>query len=102
MITRRKFAGAMLGVSIAGIAFGNSGAWGMAMGFYLEILIPVRATQVQMGNQSIAWRVNPDVGVVGYPQVPVFANGDVVFRDQMENTLLNLDLCTLDPLPQGC
>jgi len=81
---------------------GNSGAWGMAMGFYLEILIPVRATQVQMGNQSIAWRVNPDVGVVGYPQVPVFANGDVVFRDQMENTLLDLDLCTLDPLPQGC
>ena len=27
MITRRKFAGAMLGVSIAGVAFGNSGAW---------------------------------------------------------------------------
>ena len=81
---------------------GNSGAWGMAMGFYLEILIPLRATQVQQGNQSIAWRVNPDVGVVGYPQVPVFANGDVIFRDQMENNLLNLDLCTLGPLPQGC
>ena len=27
MITRRKFAGAMLGVSIAGVALGNSGAW---------------------------------------------------------------------------
>ena len=81
---------------------GNSGAWGMAMGFWLEILVPVRATQVQTGNQSIAWRVNPDVGVVGYPQVPVFANGDVIFRDQLENTLLNLDLCTLSPPPQGC
>jgi hypothetical protein len=81
---------------------GNSGAWGMAMGFYLEILIPVRATQVQLGNQSIAWRVNPDIGVVGYPQVPVFANADVIFRDQMENNLLNLDLCTLTPTPQGC
>lgn len=81
---------------------GNSGAWGMAMGFYLEILIPVRATQVQIGNQSIAWRVNPDIGVVGYPQVPVFANADVIFRDQMENNLLNLDLCTLSPTPQGC
>jgi len=80
----------------------NSGAWGMAMGFWLEILIPVRATQVQVGNQSIAWRVNPDVAVVGYPQVPVFANGDVIFRDQMENNLLNLDLCTLSPPPQGC
>lgn len=81
---------------------GDSGAWGMAMGFWLEILIPVRATQVQTGNQSIAWRVNPDIAVVGYPQVPVFANGDVVFRDQMENTLLNLDLCMLSPPPQGC
>ena len=81
---------------------GNSGAWGMAMGFYLEILIPVRATQPQVGNQSIAWRVNPDIGVVGYPQVPVFANADVIFRDQMENNLLNLDLCTLTPIPQGC
>lgn len=80
----------------------NSGAWGMAMGFWLEILIPVRATQVQTGNNAIAWRVNPDVGVVGYPQVPVFANGDVIFRDQMENNLLNLDLCTLSPPPQGC
>ena len=80
----------------------NSGAWGMAMGFWLEILIPVRATQVQTGSNSIAWRVNPDIGVVGYPQVPVFANGDVIFRDQMENNLLNLDLCTLSPPPQGC
>jgi hypothetical protein len=80
----------------------HSGAWGMAMGFWLEILIPVRATQVQVGNNPIAWRVNPDVGVVGYPQVPVFANGDVIFRDQMENNLLNLDLCTLNPAPQGC
>jgi len=81
---------------------GHSGAWGMAMGFYLEILIPLRATQVQTGSTKIAWRVNPDVGVVGYPQVPVFANGDVIFRDAMENNLLNLDLCTLTPLPAGC
>lgn len=81
---------------------GHSGAWGMAMGFYLEILIPVRATQVQLGNDPIAWRVNPDVGVVGYPQVPAFVNGDVIFRDAMENHLLNLDLCTLSPTPAGC
>ena len=81
---------------------GQSGAWGMHMGFWLEILIPLRATQVQLGNNKIIWRVNPDVGVVGYPQVPAFVNGDVIFRDQMENTLLNLDLCTLNPAPQGC
>ena len=81
---------------------GNSGAWGMHMGFWLEILIPLRATQVHTGTSNIVWRVNPDVGVVGYPQVPVFANGDVIFRDQMEDNLLNLDLCTLNPPPQGC
>ncbi|WP_300616080.1 hypothetical protein [Dokdonella sp.] len=80
----------------------HSGAWGMHMGFYLEILVPLRATQVQTGSNKIVWRVNPDVGVVGYPQVPVFANGDVIFRDAMENNLLNLDLCTLTPTPQGC
>lgn len=80
----------------------HSGAWGMHMGMWLEILIPVRATQVQTGNNRISWRVNPDLGLVGYPQVPAIANGDVVFRDTMENTLLNLDLCTLNPPPRGC
>jgi len=81
---------------------GHSGAWGMAMGFYLEVLIPLRATQVQLGNNLIKWRVNPDVGVVGYAQVGPQVNGDVIFRDALENTLLNLDLCTLTPLPAGC
>lgn len=81
---------------------GNSGAWGMHMGFWLEILIPLRATQVHLGTDKITWRVNPDIGVVGYPQVPAFANGDVIFRSAMEDTLLNLDLCTLNPPPQGC
>ena len=57
---------------------------------------------MQTGNNAIAWRVNPDVGVVGYPQVAAFANGDVIFRDQMENNDMRLDLCTLNPLPQGC
>lgn len=81
---------------------GNSGAWGMHQGFWLEILIPLRATQVMLGDREIVWRVNPDVGVVGYPRVPAFANGDVIFRSAMEDTLLNLDLCTLNPPPQGC
>ena len=81
---------------------GHSGAWGMFMGFYLEILIPLRATQVQLGNNPIAWRINPDVGLVGYAQVGPQVNGDVIFRDALENTLLNLDLCTLTPTPAGC
>ncbi|MBZ0223979.1 MAG: hypothetical protein K8F35_13220 [Dokdonella sp.] len=81
---------------------GNSGAWGMHMGFWLEILIPLRATTPQGGNSTIAWRVNPDVGLVGYPQVGLQVNNEVIFRDGMEGTLLNLDLCTLNPPPQGC
>jgi hypothetical protein len=81
---------------------GNSGAWGMHQGFWLEILIPLRATQVYLGSDNIVWRINPDIGVVGYPQVPAFANGDVIFRSAMEDTLLSLDLCTLNPPPQGC
>ncbi|MCW5579427.1 MAG: hypothetical protein KIS89_12340 [Dokdonella sp.] len=81
---------------------GNSGAWGMHMGFWLELLIPVRATQPQNGSNPIAWRVNPDIAVVGYPQVATFVNGDVIFRDSMENMMLFLDLCTLNPAPQGC
>ncbi|MBA8882686.1 hypothetical protein [Dokdonella fugitiva] len=82
--------------------FQNSSAWGMAQGFWLEILIPLRATQVQLGNQSIRWRVNPGIAEVGYAEVPAFVNGDVLFRDEMENTLLLLDLCTVNPAPQGC
>ena len=84
------------------VGLGNSGAWGMAMGFYLEILIPVRATQVQFGDNPIAWRINPDVGVVGYAQIGPQVNGDVIFRDALENNLLNLDLCTLTPMPAEC
>jgi hypothetical protein len=80
----------------------NSGAWGMHLGFYLEILIPLRATQVQLGNNPIKWRVNPDVGVVGYAQVGPQVNGDVIFRDSIDANLLNLDLCTLAPRPAGC
>ncbi len=80
----------------------GGGAWGMHRGFWLELLIPVRATQVQNGSNAIAWRVNPDVGVVGYPQVGAFANGEVIFRDGMETNDLRLDLCTLNPAPQGC
>lgn len=80
----------------------GGGAWGMARGFWLELLIPLRATQAQVGNNSIVWRVNPDLGVVGYPQVPLFVTSDVIFRSAMEDNLLTLDICTLVPTPQGC
>jgi hypothetical protein len=81
---------------------GGSGAWGMARGFWLELLIPLRATQPQSGANSIAWRVNPDIGVVGYPAVPVLVNNDVIFRTTMEDNQLTLDICTVSPTPTGC
>lgn len=80
----------------------GGGAWGMHRGFWLEILIPLVATQPQAGNQSIRFRVNPDIGVVGYPSVPLFVNNDVVFRDSLENNQLSLDVCTVSPTPSGC
>lgn len=80
----------------------GGGAWGMARGFWLEFLIPLTASQPQAGNQQIRYRVNPDIGVVGYPGVPLFVNNDVLFRHSMEYDQLRLDICTLTPTPSGC
>ncbi len=82
--------------------FGGSGAWGMHRGFFIELLIPLRASQPQFGSQSIRFRVNPDIGVVGYPSIPLQVNNEVVFRDSMEDDLLTLDICGITPRPQGC
>jgi hypothetical protein len=81
---------------------GGSGAWGMARGFWIELLIPLQATQPQSGTQSIAWRVNPDIGVVGYPSVPAFVNDDVIFRTANEDNQLTLEICGITPTPGGC
>ncbi|MBX3700352.1 MAG: hypothetical protein KF903_05060 [Dokdonella sp.] len=80
----------------------GGGAWGMHRGFWLELLIPLRSTVPQAGNNLIRWRVNPDIGVVGYPQVPLLVNNDVIFRDSMEGHVLMLDVCTVTPTPNGC
>ena len=80
----------------------GGGAWGMARGFWLELLIPLRATQPQFGATNIIWRVNPDLGVVGYPKVPLFVTGDVIFRTANEDNVLTLDICGVNPRPQGC
>lgn len=80
----------------------GGGAWGMARGVWLELLIPLQASQAQFGNQEIRFRVNPDIGVVGYPGVPLFVNSDVLFRHSMEGNQLTLDICTVTPIPNGC
>jgi hypothetical protein len=70
----------------------KSYTWGMAQSFYLEFLVPLIATAPQAGNNNVAWRVNPDIGVVGFPKVPLFVNNDVIFRTANEDNELYLDI----------
>lgn len=65
--------------------------WGMAQGHYLEFLVPLKSSMVQNGSNQIRFRVNPDVGVVGYPYTALFVNNDTVFRNDMEIDNLTLD-----------
>lgn len=81
---------------------GNSGGWGMHQGFWLELLIPLRATTPQLGTNQIVWTVNPDIGQFGQVGVGPQVNNIVIFRDGMENTLMQLTICTVQPIPQGC
>ncbi len=90
------------GLRVAPPNGGVGGAWGMAAGFYLELLVPLRATLPQPGSNSIRFRVNPDVGVVGYPSVGLLVNNDVLFRAPFEDNQLTLDICSFSPLASGC
>lgn len=81
---------------------GLGGGWGMAVGFYLELLVPLRASAPQPGSNSIRFRVNPDIGVVGYPSVALLVNNDVLFRTPFEDNQLTLDICTISPPASGC
>ncbi|MEO8673583.1 MAG: hypothetical protein ABI411_19905 [Tahibacter sp.] len=90
-----------LRISAPNGGFGG-GSWGMAQGVWLEFLIPLKTSQPHNGSQSIRFRVNPDIGVVGYPAVPFFATNDVLFRTSNEDNQLSLEICTVAPIPQGC
>jgi hypothetical protein len=90
------------GLRVSPPAGGAGGGWGMAAGFALELLIPLRADTAQAGNTQIAFRVNPDIGVVGYPSIPLLVNDDVIFRTPMEDNQLTLDLCQFTPVASGC
>ena len=90
------------GLRVAPPLGGLGGGWGMAAGFYLELLIPLRATIAQPGSTSIRFRVNPDIAVVGYPGVALLVNNDVLFRSPFEDNQLTLDICTITPLASGC
>jgi hypothetical protein len=80
----------------------GGGSWGMAAGFYLEFMVPLRSSVPQNGTNQISFRVNPDIGVVGYTNIPLYVNSDVIFRASSEDQNLTLDLCAIAPLAQGC
>ena len=90
------------GLRIAPPLGGLGGGWGMAAGFYLELLVPLRATAPQPGSTSVRFRVNPDIAVVGYPSVALLVNNDVLFRSPFEDNQLTLDICTISPPASGC
>lgn len=97
----QTFAQGLEGLRVTPPQGGLGGAWGMAQGFLLEFLIPLRSNVVQPGNTSIRFRVNPDIGVVGYVSQTLLVNNDVLFRSMFEDNQLTLDICTITPAA-GC
>jgi hypothetical protein len=98
----QTFAPGIEGLRISPPLGNLGGAWGMARGFFIELLVPLRATSAQSGNSAIRFRVNPDIGVVGYASIGLLVNNEVIFRSAMEDNQLTLDLCTVTPTASGC
>ena len=69
----------------------------MAAGLYPELPVPLPASVPQTGSNSIRYRVNPDIGVVGHPSAALLANNDVLFRTPFEDNQLTRDICGISP-----
>jgi hypothetical protein len=80
----------------------GGGSWGMAAEYWLEFLIPLKSAVTQNGSNQVYFRINPDIGVIGYTNIVLYVNSDTIFRTPMEDTGLTLDICTLSPIAQGC
>jgi hypothetical protein len=80
----------------------GGGSWGMAAGFYLEFMVPLKSAVAQNGANQIYFRVNPDIGVVGYTNVALYVNSDTIFRSPQEDMSLTLDICSVTPTAAGC
>jgi hypothetical protein len=74
----------------------------MAAGFYLEFLVPLKSSVAQNGANQIYFRINPDIGVVGYTNEALYVNSDTIFRSTIEDMSLTLDICGVTPIGQGC
>ena len=77
-------------------AYNGSSAvpWIIATGTFLELMIPLRTSAVLNGSNT-TFRINPDIGVVGYAAVQTYVNRDVIFRSDLEDDALVPDICTI-------
>jgi len=66
--------------------------WLIATGTYVELMIPLRSSTGLVGS-AMTFRINPDLGVYGYPAVGVQVFGDVIFRADLEFDLITPDIC---------
>jgi len=69
-------------------------AWPISTGTFLELMIPMRSTTA-LTAQTLRFRINPDVSVVGYADVGVYVSNAVVFRSDFENDGIVPDVCTI-------
>lgn len=66
--------------------------WPIAWRTWFELMVPLRTSAV-ITAQTLRFRINPDLGVVGYADVGVYVNGDDLFRTGFEGDVLSVDIC---------
>ena len=73
---------------------GQAQPWPIAAYTYFELMIPLRSSTA-LNGQTLRFRVNPDVGVVGYADVGVFVQADTIFRTDFADDALYPDICSI-------
>ena len=77
-------------------AYNGSSAqpWPIAWQTFFELMIPLHTSAILNGSNT-TFRINPDIGVVGYAAVGTYVSSDTIFRDDMENDAIVPDICTI-------
>lgn len=68
--------------------------WPIAFGTFLELMIPLRSS-APLTAQTLRFRINPDVGVVGYVDVGTYVTHDELFRSDFDNDTIVPDICAI-------
>ena len=68
--------------------------WPISWGTYFELMIPL-VSSTPLTAQSLTFRINPDLGVLGYPTEGVFVSSDYIFRTDLENDAVYPDICLI-------